>query len=916
MATSVYNFANDDLLMRWQQPFLTQGLNQKANIVIPSGVYRGFRIIPSATAMCIDIQGDPIYSDNICVINTVDGYSITVKKTTGLSAISLSASASSTVVVGIVGFYDVGATTTGNIKTYSESEYVALSAANKAEIVVLGTVVVPSSGTIPTANITPSRRNSAWSRIAREANLPSSLIRNGGFEITGASNSGQYSIPYWEQNMPSNANWISSIVSSNTGAKSLELNVLDTNSITGELYQNINTPVVSGQFLKVQCYLRVITASLSSASSVLLFVEWGSNTGAVAATSTSALGVNATNGVFTLVDVTFEAPVSATHIKRIGIKIVSASYATATTSSVKFRIDDFSSFLETIDEKSIDSFETKISEMIASPLLIKDPAALFSEISTLIRYSNATTEVIGERSDQSSSATQVKLNWKGALTVGENLLDSESEALQARVTIQPSVASLVDYTFMWNSTPSGNKGLRMYITPIGTYVLTHNCSWNGTLWTKDITTQTAVKLEYSNAGLALYSRTAALTTTFDDTVSGSGWINKQVDLNNVSLSNIFTGRVELGADLLATTANAILPRIRMSSAIGGVSARTLLIDSGDGQTLNTRTSRIYTTPTGTLEFTSNAFWDGVQWLSDDISVAASKLLVNEAAMTLYQKVASAGGWDDGISGGTGWSKEISDFNLSDLSDNNISGSLELGAGLLDNASNALKARLKLPLISDANSRTLLLSTEDDTLGNATVLHTNMYASTGIFEIASNCRFNGTNWERTNTTNTTSSKIVISSSGKVSIFRKAINSPSWLDSAWDTGSDAALILDASSPAIGSEDKNSLYAKNTPKAWCSLQAGPDATIFDAFGFENTMSFPSANLARLTFSNPMSSENYAVATTCAMPLKVIPQVYNKTVNGFDIGMDSAIASTWSAVDFTIQNILIDLVVFGTQV
>jgi len=172
MATNIYNFSSDDIKMRYLEPSLTEGINSKFDVLVPKGIYRGFRIIEGLTSLTVRISTDDIHNDSIANVKSTDNYSISVKKYATFT-VDLAAFAGTDVVVGIVGTYVVGPTTTSNINIYTTTEYDALSEANKNLIVVLGTVSVPGSGLITSTNISLSRRDSAWASIAREALLPS-----------------------------------------------------------------------------------------------------------------------------------------------------------------------------------------------------------------------------------------------------------------------------------------------------------------------------------------------------------------------------------------------------------------------------------------------------------------------------------------------------------------------------------------------------------------------------------------------------------------------------------------------------------------------------------------------------------------------------------------------------------------------
>lgn len=913
MATTVFNFSNDNLKIRHREPLLTEGLNRKFLGVVPSGVYRGFRLTTSATPLAVDIAIDSVFSDNIAVITTSNGYSISVRKTSGFT-VSLATSASSTVVIGITGTYTTSAPTTGQIKTYTTSEYEALSDANKALIVVLGTVIVPGSGTISSDSITHDRRNSAWERMAREANVPALLTKNASFELGEAGATGTFVVPFWENEITAgSATWRLTTTLANTGAKSIELNVASTAApITGKLYQRFNTPVVTGQLLKVQLYLNILASATSGASSGQIFVEWGDSTGSVLSTSTGTLGIEGSAAGFTKVDHVFSVPTNATQVKRVGIVLTTVTYA---ATGVKFRVDDFNSFLETIDSKGIDASQTQISGIAAFPLLLADPTLDFTSISALLRYDGTENEVIGERSDQDSTAEPPTLRWKGVVTVGEDLIGDAATPLTPRITAEPSTFGGVDYTLMWESLPDSEKGMRFYVQPDGTCVQTQNCYWDGSDWNKDIVGETASKAAFSKNGVDLFIKSASLDTAWGDSVGASDWSNKYVSLDGSSLLNEITGRISLGEDLIGTLANAVLPRLRTNPAITAITDRTLLWDSGDGQSSGNRVNRIYVAPDGIFELTSNAYWNGTDWQSDDTAENSTKIYFDNATFDIYFQEATASSWND-----SSWDKQELRIDAA-TDDNHLYGSLVLGENLLGSIADSLLPRLKLPNNSISSSRTLLLTTDSgDGSGDGTKSLLNIYAPSntlGNYEFTVNAYHDGTNWNRTNITNSVASKYQFSNQA-MSIFRQSSAGTDWSDSNWDNGGASVTISGQDNPAGALGFTNTLLNKNIPKAWANVTVGPTSavTFNDSFNFSTSVTVLAASV-EFSFASPMANNDYVIQVTCASSGDAcIANVNSQTPDDFTLRFFNLNSSLTTPRDLTGANTAIfHITVFGAQ-
>jgi len=391
MATNIYNFSSDDIKMRYLEPSLTEGINSKFDVLVPKGIYRGFRIIEGLTSLTVRISTDDIHNDSIANVKSTDNYSISVKKYATFT-VDLAAFAGTDVVVGIVGTYVVGPTTTSNINIYTTTEYDALSEANKNLIVVLGTVSVPGSGLITSTNISLSRRDSAWASIAREALLPSLIVKNSSFELSPNTSLTGYKLPNWITEIEEGvAEWVTSTTEANSGAKSLSLTVTDFSSSTvaAHLYQYINMPVYVGQYLKLNLYLNVAIAADTAGE---VFIEFGDQAGDVLSTDTTILAIDAVTTGFELIDISFIVPANATHIKRIGIHVPYVTYA---ANGEVFYLDDFDIFSETIDASKLNNFQNKIDSITTSAGLFYDPTSNFSQIGTLIRYDQTLKELIG-----------------------------------------------------------------------------------------------------------------------------------------------------------------------------------------------------------------------------------------------------------------------------------------------------------------------------------------------------------------------------------------------------------------------------------------------------------------------------------------------------------------------------------------
>jgi len=159
---SVLNAAIGEIKVRYQEPYVTEGLNAKMVCVVPRGTYRGFRLAPNGAALTITIASDPETIDHVAHFTTgstdTGRHALTIRRTGGDFAVVLPPSTEW--VIAISSNYVIGAPTTGEIKAYTVAEWT--SARVTDGLVVLGTVTTPASGVIPTASITHVRRDHNW----------------------------------------------------------------------------------------------------------------------------------------------------------------------------------------------------------------------------------------------------------------------------------------------------------------------------------------------------------------------------------------------------------------------------------------------------------------------------------------------------------------------------------------------------------------------------------------------------------------------------------------------------------------------------------------------------------------------------------------------------------------------------------
>jgi hypothetical protein len=244
--------SNDQVKVRWQEPYTSGALNKKAYVTNPKGVYAGFTVVPGAAlGLWIDIVRDPTLSASVAVVNentggkyaltfvTENDFSINLATVPGLPAY---------VNVCLDAQYTIGAATAAQFRVVDDAELVS-----NPDLIVLARVLVPAAGPIPAINISSAHRNAAGDAIQTLAKPRNNLVFNSGFES--------------DDNAGAVAGWVStggglvltaSTDNARTGTKSMKL------SAAGAVTLQANStvmPAVPGQEYRVGAWMRSTGAS-------------------------------------------------------------------------------------------------------------------------------------------------------------------------------------------------------------------------------------------------------------------------------------------------------------------------------------------------------------------------------------------------------------------------------------------------------------------------------------------------------------------------------------------------------------------------------------------------------------------------------------------------------------------------------
>ena len=652
--------------INYREPLTTAPLNQKLAGVLPSGVYRGFKLGLPLAAEVITVIADAVVGDQLAVIETITGFSLTVKLV-GNFTISLTPFIGSTVLIALFGSYVVGPPTTVELRAYTVAEYTALTAAQQLELAVLGTVVVVA-GIIPDANITADRRDGSWQRTPAESLAWVPLLRNPSFELGSANAVYPRAAFFWETIVLVGGSAQGILRAGGaiprTGDKAMALQQLVAGPVTISLRQYVFTPVTAGQQIRLQLfYSELVLALGGAATGDLVFLD---STGAVVSTLSVPIPLTTFSVGYQKIDKWFSVPVGAFTLAYVSIQATAMDWGVLATDVVRF--DDVQVWVEALSALTSNPTDSRdISSTAVSELIIEDPAAPFSPHAPTLQWLSVGSGTLlgGRRDGTTTGLTQLLFNWLGRMTLGQGDLDTTAKANLARLSTAYSETAGVTYTLIWISNPVLGGALprvRLYVASVthalpGSWVLTVNATWsnNTSLWSKDVAGVVSSKLELQRDAFNVLQRDISAGTWTDAVLPVvGGWTSSSLQMVLTTLLSTFAGRLQLGGELLATTANALLPRIRAIAAAGA--GRTLLYDSDDGIAAGHVRLYILGGAPQIFELTINARSDGsaTPWIRDQPAAAATKFAFGSGGFTLSERITAGSPWTDSAPAVGGW----------------------------------------------------------------------------------------------------------------------------------------------------------------------------------------------------------------------------------------------------------------------
>lgn len=178
-AACTINLASEAIKVRWQEPYVTSGLNQKTLGQQAKGVFAGFTVVPGPTGtLKVLLQVDPTlgFSGANVLDVTTSKYCVTVIQSSTVT-VDLASVANGTVYLALDAQYQIGAASGAQVKVVDAAEL-----AINSNLVLLAKVNVPAIPDILTSHINMGYRLSAGDSITPESRPSLNLLLNGSFE--------------------------------------------------------------------------------------------------------------------------------------------------------------------------------------------------------------------------------------------------------------------------------------------------------------------------------------------------------------------------------------------------------------------------------------------------------------------------------------------------------------------------------------------------------------------------------------------------------------------------------------------------------------------------------------------------------------------------------------------------------------
>ena len=237
----------------------------------------------------------------------------------------------------------------------------------------------------------------------------------------------------------------------------------------------------------------------------------------------------------------------------------------------------------------------------------------------------------------------------GQIELGSKL----SSSLLPRIIVKP-----VSKTLILESLGSP-AAFRIYSLPAGGVEMTYNAKWNGASYVKDDNTKEAtiitesvngVLLSTDNLSITLDTTTQKIVNKYQTACEFSDGMNTTLSIPSytglVNGNATFKSGIYLGSGF-SSDAEHLVPKIQFNSN-SAAGKYTLLSES----ILSAARKRDYVKDDGTTVITTNAAWDGTQWVKDVAANPSTKAVLDNDTFKVYKKTLNIGTFSD-----TSWSSK-------------------------------------------------------------------------------------------------------------------------------------------------------------------------------------------------------------------------------------------------------------------
>lgn len=551
MPTTISNVGAASASMRWNEPYVSDGLNKKLmGLVGGTGVVRGGRLVSTGIGLNVSIEADPSEEDSVYSYINVDGRQLTVRQA-GSVSLNLAPFAGLTVYIALYVEYAIGAATVVEWRAYTEAElFGGAPVAEAAFVVVLGQVVVPGAGPIPDANVTPTKRRAAWEALGRDAVRWEQIVLNPGFEVgpAGATVTNG-DIPHWTPETLSLAGSAIAVADvsgeAHTGARFLEI---DSTAAAGvlevEQRQNGWIPVSPGQHARVSVWLKGDAWGGLTSSAALRLRFYDENFTVIASADVSA-DFGDLSGTFDWTErfAVGEVPAGA---RFATVRL--ATFSNPNVPSGRLLIDDAHVYMEPLARASHDQQHIdQIRHHLATGLSFVENNAetqadglgtfLTRLISGTYDGSESPPGMIFKRGLGVTSEFLFRLT-KGVIeasrirNLGEDLLGVAANAAIARLHTVGEDSAIALLTLLWEipNLTAGSPTVRIYseapggLAVTGGLAITVNARWDSgtSQWVRDVAGD-AIKVTYGSGRVRTYTHDVLDGASWFETTTAGNW---------------------------------------------------------------------------------------------------------------------------------------------------------------------------------------------------------------------------------------------------------------------------------------------------------------------------------------------------------------------------------------------------------